>query len=647
MNRLLQLTFISPKEITRIKQGISEPIQRASLLSDLFRLNTLSMIEEAGSGHIGSSFSCMEILTWLWMEELRYPNEMDKTDADILFSSKGHDVPALYSVLIGTGRIKYELIHTLRKLHGLPGHPDVSIPYIATNTGPLGMGISKARGFALANRLNKRNGRIFVLTGDGELEEGQIWESLSATANEGFGEIIVIVDHNKIQSDTWIKKVNDLGDLESKFKSFGWAVSRCDGHDIGAIRRELTFLEKTYPKQPKVLIADTVKGKGVSFMEKLEKKDGIELYAFHSGAPSVEAYESAVAEITKRISEKIKKYGLSNIRYDYVAMEPRIVVADKERLVVAYGEELVALGRVDQDIMVLDADLMVDCGLSPFKQEFPGRFVECGIAEQDMVSVAGGLALKKKIPIVHSFACFLSTRANEQIYNNASERTKIIYTGSLAGVLPATPGHSHQSVRDISTIGSIPGITMFEPCNEAETRMAIRWAVEKNRFSTYLRLVSVPCKIPYSLPAGYSLRKGIGVELFPGKDVVLFAYGPIMLTEAVKAREELMKKGIKVAVVNYPWLNVIDLTWLRKVLLGKKLVVTIDDHYIRFGAGEMIAAEIARLRIPCPVLSLGLTDIPECGQPDEVLTFHHLDGLSIAQSVKKAYREKRRNNTPR
>lgn len=604
------------------------------------------MIKEAGSGHIGSSFSCLEILTWLWMEELRCPNEANKADADIFLSSKGHDVPALYSVLIGTGRLPYESVHTLRRLGGLPGHPDISTPYVASNTGPLGMGLSKARGFALANRLDRKSGRIFVLTGDGELEEGQIWESLQSAANGGFGEIVIIVDRNKIQSDTWIKKVNELGDVESKFKSFGWAVSRCDGHDISALRGALSFLEKTYPRQPKVLLADTVKGKGVSFMETTREANGEDLYTFHSGAPAAEDYAMAVMEIKNRISERAKRLGIADIIYDRKEMTPRVALTGAQNLVAAYGDELVKLGRENKDLVVLDADLMVDCGLLPFKREFPARFVECGIAEQDMVSVAGGLALQKKIPVVHSFACFLSTRPNEQIYNNASERTKIIYTAPLAGVLPAAPGHSHQSVRDISTVGSIPGMTLFEPCNEAETRMAIRWAVEENPASTYLRLVSVLCEILYSLPVGYSLKKGVGAEFSSGEDIALFAYGPVMLREAFRAREALLKEGIEIAVINSPWLNTVDSSWLRTVVSDKKLVVTLDDHYTMFSPGEMIVAEIARLQIPCAVLSLGLKDFPECGQPDEVLTFHRLDGPSIADAVSTAYRRSKSSKSP-
>src|SRR6266568_577391 len=149
-----------------------------------------------------------------------------------------------------------------------------------------------------------------------------------------------------------------------------------------------------------------------------------------------------------------------------------------------------------------------------------------------MVSAAGGMALRGLLPVVHSFSCFLSTRANEQIYNNATEKKKIIYAATLAGLVPAGPGHSHQSVRDISAIGSVPGLTAIEPCSEREARLAIRWAVEENESSTYLRFVNVPLELPYSLPASYALEVGRGVTLRSGprkNDVAVIGYGPILL----------------------------------------------------------------------------------------------------------------------
>src|SRR5918992_1074143 len=166
------------------------------------------------------------------------------------------------------------------------------------------------------------------------------------------------------------------------------------------------------------------------------------------------------------------------------------------------------MARQRKDIIVMDADLLSDCGIEAFKAELPERFVECGIAEQHMVSAAGGMALRGMLPVVHSFACFLSTRANEHIYNNATERRKIIYTATLAGLVPSGPGHSHQSVRDISAIGAVPGLIAFEPCSEREARQGIRWAIEENTASSYLRFINIPLDLPYSLPADYRLQVG-------------------------------------------------------------------------------------------------------------------------------------------
>jgi len=199
------LFYVSLNEIERIKKDISDIFLRAEILADIFRINALYMIRFTGSGHPGSTFSCMDIATWLWTQEMINPNEEDKNHSDIYFSSKGHDVPALYAILIGLGKLPFEMMQKLRRLGGLPGHPDRQTPYLVTNTGSLGMGISKARGMAEGKRLLGKKGRIYVLTGDGELQEGQIWESLQPTANGGFSEITVIVDHNKIQSDIHVK----------------------------------------------------------------------------------------------------------------------------------------------------------------------------------------------------------------------------------------------------------------------------------------------------------------------------------------------------------------------------------------------------------------------------------------------------------
>jgi transketolase len=238
------------------------------------------------------------------------------------------------------------------------------------------------------------------------------------------------------------------------------------------------------------------------------------------------------------------------------------------------------------------------------------------------------------LPVVHTFACFLTTRANEHIYNNATERRKVIYVGTLAGVVPGGPGHSHQSVRDISAIGAVPGLVAFEPCNEREARLAIRWAVEEHADSAYLRFVNVPLDLPYSLPADYALRVGRGVSLKPGREVALVGYGTVLLANAWRAAELLAADGLDVAVINLPWLNRIDDEWVREELGRCSTIVTLDNHYLEFGQGVMLAGALARTRIAADVVAIGLTDIPVCGSNADVLAHHGLDAASIARVVR-------------
>ena len=623
------LRFAPFEEIRRVREAIADPLARAAVTADICRLNTLYMIMNAGSGHIGSSFSSTDIITWLWTEELRDPNG-SAPGSDVYFSSKGHDAPALYALLIALGKLDTSLIHRLRRFGGLPGHPDIDTPFIAANTGSLGMGISKAYGMARAHRYLGRGGRIVVMTGDGELQEGQIWESLQPVANERLAEITVVVDHNKFQSDSAVAAVSDLGPIEKKFRAFGWHVRRADGHDP-AVLRDVFAEFRTVTDKPKVFIADTIKGKGVSFMHGIACGD--QTYAFHAGAPSLAHYVAAVDELTARIDGRLSDLSIAPLGLASAPQPVRVSPKKPEKLVLAYGDELLQMARTRTDIVVMDGDLLSDCGIEAFKGELPARFIECGIAEQHMVSAAGGMALRGMLPVVHSFACFLTTRANEHIYNNATEKRKIIYVGTLAGVIPGGPGHSHQSVRDISAIGSVPGLTAFEPCSEREARLAIRWAVDVNPASTYLRFVNVPLDLPYSLPDAYALRVGRGVSLREGVDVAFVGYGPMLLSNACRAADALGADGVRAAVINLPWLNRIDDEWVAEMLNRFPLVVSLDNHYVTLGQGTMVAASLARTRFRNDLVSIGLTEIPACGSNAEVLEHHQLDAESLSRAV--------------
>ena len=630
-------TLIPVSEFTRVNEaGALEDTARLSLIGDMCRLNALNAVKRAGSGHLGSSFSSMEIMVTLYCQIMNV-RELgpEHPDRDVFLSSKGHDVPTQYSILNSLGIIPSELLLKLRRLGGLEGHPSVKHPGIEANTGSLGMGISKGCGIALGKRMQGRKGDVYVLTGDGELQEGQIWEALQTTAHQRIG-ITVIVDHNKLQSDKLVSEIIDLGDLPTKFRSFGWHVERCDGHDIPTLIEILNRF-RGMGDQPRLLIADTIKGRGVSFMEHpAALKVGGGLYRWHAGAPSDEAYENAQAELLQRIGERLQEHGLEPLGVESVPVEAKgpSGVSD-EYVVEAFGKRLVEIAREHEEIVVLDGDLAADCRVREFENTYPDRFVENGIAEQDMVSMAGGLALQGLLPVVNSFGTFLAARANEQIYNNCGEGSKIIYVCHLAGIIPAGPGKSHQSVRDISLFRALPNCVILEPCNAAETKQVVDYCVKEASQSCMVRLAIGPSPRLIELPEGYRLTQGRGVALREGRDLIAFVAGPVLLHEVLAAAEALEAAEVGLRVVNMPWLNRVDEAWLLEAVDQYRSVFTIENHSPEGGLGDTVLSALARsdgLR-DRQFFGIGVEGYPACGAPKEVLQHHGLDAASLADRI--------------
>ena len=456
-----ELKIIPKREFDRVRADGADGGSALAALADMCRLNALVAVKRAGSGHLGSSFSALDIVSHLLFEELNVAEVgFEDPDRDVFFSSKGHDVPGLYAALFALGVIPHERFLRLRRHGGLDGHPDVGIPGIEANSGSLGMGISKGRGIAWAKRRLDRGGRVVVMVGDGELQEGQNWEALQAAAADRLGRLWVIVDRNELQSDKPTEEIVPLGDLEDKLRAFGWTVRSCNGHDHAALRATFSEFRKE-TDEPKVLVAHTIKGKSVSFMEHpVALRDGGGTYRWHAGAPDDETFARAFDELVARIDSQLAALGLDPVALDPVESEAsargdslegepesgagvQTSVTD-EYVVEAYGKALLELGGVNERLVVLDADLASDCRIRSFELAYPDRFVECGIAEQDMVSTAAGLAKQGLLPVVNSFASFLASRANEQIYNQASEGTKVVYALHYAGLVPAGPG-SHTS----------------------------------------------------------------------------------------------------------------------------------------------------------------------------------------------------------
>jgi transketolase len=624
------LAWIPRTEFQRVLGHVKDPYDRAHAFATLSRINTLYMIARTGSGHLGSSFSAADVLSWLLLEELERPFA---DGGDVYFSSKGHDAPGLYASLVGLGRLDEDLLHRLRRIDGLPGHPDVGTPGMIFNTGSLGMGISKAKGLILANRLAGRAERVFVLTGDGELQEGQNWEALPSAARYGMGELTVVVDHNGIQSDTFVTDVSDLGDLAAKFTAAGWATLRCDGHDYRQLEDAFAARAEDFPDQPVVVIADTVKGAGCATFAATSMTPGEWRYRYHSGAPSEADYERAHEELVTTAAEILSRNGLAPLVPVVERVEPPTPPVGV-RLPELYGKLLAEQAATDPRIVALDGDLVLDTGLIPFRAAHPERFVECGIAEQDMVSMAGGLAAGGLLPFVHSFSCFLSARPNEHIYNNATERRRVVYVGSLAGLLPAAPGHSHQAVRDVSALCAVPGLTILEPSGPVELTAAVEYCRTAPE-SVYLRLASVvvPAEVA-ALPAA-PLIVGAGQVLRTGGDAVAIGAGPVVLTQLLRAADLLAGESIALTVVNLPWHNRVDPVWLAGLLADTAHVFVIEHQYTRGGQADLIARELLEMGpwTGATFRGIGLTDVPRCGTDAEVLAAHGLDATQLSHLI--------------
>jgi len=636
---MLDIMLIPMAEFLRVREADIDKYQKLELLADMSRVNALNSIKMAGSGHLGSSLSSLDIVTMLYYSEMNTAElGIDHSDRDIYFSSKGHDVPGFYAILYSLGILPREKFIKLRRLDGTHGHPDVCIPGVEANSGSLGMGISKAKGMAIAKKMDRHKGRVFVMTGDGELQEGQIWESLQTTAHQQVNNLHVIVDFNKIQTDKQVKEVISLGELERKFECFGWYVERCDGHDFAAIDNVFARFKEIKDK-PKVLIADTVKGKGVSFMEgPRAMKDGNGFYLWHSGAPDDDSFEAGHAEIVDRINFRLSESGLSPLSMELLESREKHRARLKdtaEKVVNAYGEALVELAAKRKDIVVIDADLAVDCGIRLFEQTYPDRFIENGIAEQDMVSMAGGLALQGFLPVVNSFGVFLASRANEQIYTNSTEGSKIIYACHYAGLIPAGPGQSHQSLRDISLFNALPNLIAIEPANTAETKLALEWCVNEAKVNCLLRLVISPSPREITLPADYDFSYGKGSILRDGEDAIIYSYGPVMLNEALLAGELLADKGFSLKVVNMPWLNYVDRGWLEEATGECPSIYVLDNHSPHGGLGDSLLNTIIlsqKLKLK-RFQKFAIEGNPACGTPKEVLEYHGLNGASLAERI--------------
>ena len=303
----------------------------------------------------------------------------------------------------------------------------------------------------------------------------------------------------------------------------------------------------------------------------------------------------------------------------------------------SFTEELINISKKKKNIVVLDADLSDDINLKKFLGNFPKRFIQNGIAEQDMVSMAGGMALSGLLPVVNSFASFLTARANEQIYNNATENTKIIYLCLYAGLFPAGAGKSHQSMRDISVLSSLPNIEIFHPSDHIQVKQILNYCIKKSKKNCAIRLsIGAPPSNILNLKNN-NFKYGQGNVISDGSEIVIFTYGQHMISECLKLKNFLREKGLNLKVINMPNVNSFSLNWIKKIIKKIDFICILEDHMRDGGMGDLLTSFLAEHNLlnKRKIKNFSFDAFPKCGTHQEVLNYHKIDFKNLAQKILK------------
>lgn len=590
-----------------------------------FRRDVLEMTAAAGSGHPTTCLSMAELMSVLFLSEMRYDiKHPDNPDNDQCVLSKGHAAPILYSALKHAGATDSDLMTLRQRGSSLEGHPVPStFPWVKVATGSLGQGLSVGVGLALASRYQQRHNHVYVVLGDSELSEGSNYEALQLAAHLKLQNLVAIVDVNRLGQRGPTIPEHDLRTYAERFDSFGWAVRIIDGHNISAIQKSLSWAKKQ--RGPAAILAKTLKGKGVTFLQDKEGWHGKVVSSGQLGTALAQLPAPFLHHVRIKPPKKTRSYHPRLKKPFLTPYEPGELVATRK----AYGNALMQLAMANEHVLVLDAETSNSTGAAAVKKHTPGQFVECYIAEQNMVGMATGLAAQGMIPFVSSFAAFL-TRAHDQLRMGALSSAKFTVCGSHAGVEIGQDGSSQMALDDISMMRGLYGSSVFYPADAIATEKLV-WEATQQKGISYLRTTRGARPVIYdpqeAFPAGEFkvLRKST-------RDKVVLVGAGVTLHESLLAADQLKKKRTSVAVVDMysikPFNTGKFLSFVQKH--GKRVVVT-EDHFASGGIGELIQGALTGTGIP--VKHLCVQEMPHSSTPEELLRDHKIDAAAIVKAA--------------
>ncbi len=595
-------------------------------LASLVRYYSLLATTEAGSGHPSSSLSAADLVTALVfggtfrfdVERPGYPNN------DRLIFSKGHASPLLYTIWLAAGAVTEEEMLTLRKRGSrLEGHPTPAFPFSEAATGSLGQGLSIGLGMALNAKIENLSYRTYVLLGDSEMSEGSQWEAVQIAAHYKLDNLIGIIDVNRLGQCGPTMYGHDLDAYRERLSAFGWRTCCIDGHNLREILH--SFSEAgTNRGTPFMIIARTIKGKGVSFLEDRSGWHGKPV-----GREELQRALKVLGEVDRSVRGTIPRpEELEPEGRAAEAVPPPCYSGGPVSTRRAYGNALKRIHPGFPEMVVLDAEVSNSTYSEIFKEAAPERFFEMFVAEQNMAGTALGLSLRGKIPFISTFAAFL-TRAFDQIRMSRYSEGNIKICGSHAGVSIGQDGPSQMGLEDLAMFRTLIGSVVLYPSDAISTERLVEQAAG-HRGIVYIRTTRGETPLLYGseeeFPIGGSkvLREG------PADRVSVLAAG-ITVHEALAAHEELKKRGIAVRVIDLYSIKPMDEETIRRAAEETGAVITVEDHFAQGGLGEGVLSVLAGDAVP--VHSLAVRRIPSSGKPEELLDFEGISRRAIVQKV--------------
>lgn len=598
-------------------------------LAKVIRYHILVSTTEAASGHASSSLSAVELMTALFFAnifkfDLKNPLFLNN---DRLIFSKGHASPLFYSLYAAAGVVSKEEMLTLRKFGSrLEGHPTMDFPYTEVATGSLGQGLSAGAGIALsAKYLNKLPFKTFVLLGDSEFAEGSNWEAMQIANYYKLNNLIAILDVNRLGQRGETLYGHGIKEYVTRVKAFGWRVISINGHDFPQIIKAFKTALKSKDKSV-MIVAKTIKGKGVSFLEDQGGWHGVPLKKEQLAQAlkelgNVDINLTGKLSLPEKFNAKITK-PKSIPQTDYKLNE---MVSTRK----AYGNALVRIYPKYPQIVALDAETSNSTYSQDFAKIYPDRFFEMFIAEQNMVGVASGLSSRAFIPFVSTFGAFFS-RAYDQIRMSQYSKSNIKYVGSHAGVSIGEDGASQMALEDIAIFRSVLDSCVLYPSDAVSAEKLIEQAA-KSFGITYIRTTRNATPVIYKnnedFPIGGSktLRTG-------KKDIVTVAAAGITLHEALKAYEQLKNEDIFIRVIDLYSIKPIDSKTLKKAASETKAIITVEDHHLEGGMGEAVMSVLSDTG--AKVYPLAVKKIPGSGKSHELLEYEEISADAIVKLTK-------------